>query len=55
MSASQDHQVWVLNQVSMEDLVWMGSQEGQEDKARRELRVSMAVMGHMEYQDDRVV
>ena len=33
----------------------MGRQESQEDKARRELQVSMAVMGHMEYQDDQVV
>lgn len=55
MSASQDHQVWVLNQVSREDLALMGSQGSQEDKARRELQVSMALMGHMEYRDDQVV
>jgi len=43
------------NQVRREDLVLMGSQESQEDKARRELQVTMALMGHLEYQDDRVV
>ena len=51
---SQDHQVWVLYQVSKEDLVLMGSLESQEDKARREPQVSMVLMGHMEYQDDLV-
>jgi hypothetical protein len=49
---SQDHQVWVLKQVSREDLVLVGSQESQEDKVRRELQVSTVLMGHMEYQDD---
>jgi hypothetical protein len=45
----------VLNQVSREELVLMGSKESQEDQARRELQVSMALMGHTEYQDDLVV
>jgi hypothetical protein len=52
---SQDYLVWVLNQVKREELVLMGCQESQEDKARRELQVSMALMGHMEYRDDLVV
>jgi hypothetical protein len=51
-STSQDHQVLVLNQVTREDLVLMGSKEGQEDKVRRELQVSTVLTGHMEYQDD---
>jgi hypothetical protein len=45
----------VLNQVNREDLVLVGSQEGQEDEARRELQVSMVLMGPVEYQDDLVV
>jgi hypothetical protein len=31
LQVHQDHQVWVQNQVSREDLVLMGSQESQED------------------------
>jgi hypothetical protein len=41
--------------VNREDLVLMGSQESQEDEARRELQVTMVLMGQMEYQDDLVV